>query len=35
MVKHCQLVVMAFKPKEKIGTGYQTWRSQTLLMKAR
>ena len=32
---HCQLVVMAVKPKEEIGTEYQVWSSQTPLMKAR
>jgi hypothetical protein len=30
-----QLVVMAAKPKEEIGTEYQAWRSQTPSMKAR
>ncbi len=33
--KHCQLVVMALKPKEEIGTEYQAWSSQTPSMKAR
>jgi len=33
--KNCQLVVMAAKPKEEIGTEYQAWRSQTPSMKAR
>ena len=32
---HCQLVVMAVKPREEIGTEYQVWSSQTPLMKAR
>jgi hypothetical protein len=32
---HHQLVVMAAKPKEEIGTEYQAWRSQTPSMKAR
>jgi hypothetical protein len=30
-----QLVVMAAKPKEEIGTEYQAWKSQTPSMKAR
>ena len=30
-----QLVVMAEKPKEEIGTEYQAWSSQTPSMKAR
>ena len=30
-----QLVVMAAKPKEEIGTEYQAWRSQSPSMKAR
>ena len=33
--KNCQLVIMALKPKEEIGTEYQAWRSQTPSMKAR
>ena len=33
--KKRQLVVMAAKPKEEIGTEYQAWRSQTPSMKAR
>lgn len=33
--KNCQLVVMAAKPEEEIGTEYQAWRSQTPSMKAR
>ena len=33
--KNCQLVIMALKPKEEIGTEYQAWRSQTPSMRAR
>jgi hypothetical protein len=33
--KKRQLVVMAAKPKEEIGTEYQAWRSQTPSMKGR
>ena len=33
--KNCQLVVMALKLKEAIGTEYQAWSSQTPSMEAR
>ena len=33
--KYCQLVVMALKPREEIGTEYQAWSSETPSMKAR
>jgi|GEM_PF-3554730 len=33
--KHYQLVAMALKPEEEIGTEYQAWSGQTSSIKAR